>query len=605
MVQYSAPFEDYQFLLHDLLKVGEHRDWPGFADLDADFTGDILRALGAFHENVMHPVNRIADEEGAHFENGQVQTPAVFKDLAAAYRESGWLGLGVSESLGGAGMPPVLTTALSEFSSSTCQSFRMYFSFCAPAAEMLNALADDWIKTHVVPRLVAGDWTATMAMTEAHCGTDLRQMRSRAVAGPDGTYRIRGSKMFISGGDNDLAENIAHIVLAKVPNEDGSVSDGLSDVNVFLVPKRQIDPETGALGQSNGVSVGSIEHKMGLAGSATCVMNFDDAVGYRIAATGRTGTAVNMAAMFFLMNYARVGVALAGVGYAEIAQQNAASYARERLSGRAVTGPHQPDAAADPIIVHPDIRRLLLSSRAFAEGGRALAAKVAFMQSVAKFSDDAAARDQAVDLMEVMTPTLKAYFTDKGFDATNDCLQVFGGHGYVAEHGMEHFVRNVRVGQLYEGANGIQAIDLVNRKLTARDGRAHKTFFDTIYAFVEEHANWPEMAEFTGPLAIALSRLETLVEQAREAGENDPVAPLSAAYDILTGFGIVAVGWTWAEVASLVLSRQAQHLTEEQGARKLALARVWMDREFPLLAAFQERAQGANGDLMALDAALI
>jgi alkylation response protein AidB-like acyl-CoA dehydrogenase len=605
MPSYAAPVDDYVFLLHDYLKIHAHKDMPGFADFDPEFTRDVLANVGQFHEEVLHPANQAADEEGAHMVDGQVRTPSQFKDLARHYRESGWLAMSVSEELGGAGFPPVMGVPLGEFGVSAAHSFRMYFSFCAPAAEMLNALADDWIKAHVVPRLVAADWTATMAMTESHCGTDLRQMRTKAEQNPDGTWRVTGSKMFISGGDNDLAENVVHIVLAKVPGEDGKLANDLSTVNVFMVPKFKIDPQTGELAGPNGVTVTSIEHKMGLGGNATCVMNYQDAIGYRIAAPGKTGAAANMAAMFFLMNHARVGTAMTGVGYTEIAQQNAADYARERISGRAATGPVNPEGAADPIIVHPDIRRLLLGSRAFAEGGRAMAVKIAFMQSLARHTTDEAEKARLTDIMDVMTPVMKAYFTDKGFESANACLQVLGGHGYIADYGLEHFVRNVRVGQIYEGANGIQAIDLVKRKLTAKQGRARASFFGAITDFIAAQSGTAEMAEFTTPLKTALATLGDTLDKANAADEADPNALNSGAYDILTMFGTVALGWAWAEMASLIIAGDTEHLSEPAKTRKLALARLWMRREMPLVAALGERALQSSDALMAVDSDLV
>ncbi|MCZ4291590.1 acyl-CoA dehydrogenase [Hoeflea alexandrii] len=604
MPTYCAPVEDYLFLLHDVARVHEFGDLPGFADLDPEFTAAMLRSLAEFHEEVLHPVNLAADAEGARLVEGRVHTPGPYKALAQAYRDSGWLSAGISESIGGAGLPPVMTVAVSEFGVATAQSLRMYFSFCAPAAEMLTAFGADWMKAHVVPNLVRGNWTATMAMTESHCGTDLRQIRTRAVELSDGTWRLSGSKMFISGGDNDLADNVVHIVLAKVPNAEGKLANDLSTVNVFLVSANRLDQETGALTGPNGVTVGSIEHKMGLGGNATCVLNFDDCVAHRIAAPGQ-GTAANMAAMFFLMTYARIGVALSGVGYTEIAQQNAANYARERLSGRALSGIVNPDGPADPIIAHADIRRLLLGARSFTEGGRALAVKMALMQSQAKHAADKDERKRLNDIMDVLTPVMKAYFTDKGYQSVNDCQQVLGGHGYIADHGLEHFVRNARVGQIYEGANGIQAIDLVRRKLRANEGRARTAFFAAVSDLIDQHAGDPLMREFIAPLETALAVLTAVLDRTEDAEQGNPEASGVAAYDILTMFGITAIGWAWAEIASVVLKNGAAHLTEAGGKRKLALARLWMEREMPQVTGLASRALNGVGALMDLDSELI
>lgn len=604
MPTYCAPVEDYLFLLHDVARVHELGALPGFADLEPEFTTAMLRSLAEFHEEVLHPVNLAADAEGARLVEGRVRTPGPYKALAQAYRDSGWLSAGISESIGGAGLPPVITVAISEFGVATAQSFRMYFSFCAPAAEMLTAFGAEWIKAHVVPNLVQGNWTATMAMTEAHCGTDLRQIRTRAVEQADGTWRLSGSKMFISGGDHDLTDNVVHIVLAKVPSAEGKLENDLSTVNVFLVSANRLDEETGALIGPNGVSVGSIEHKMGLGGNATCVLNFDNCVAHRIAAPGH-GTAANMAAMFFLMNYARIGVALSGVGYTEIARQNAANYARERLSGRALSGIVNPDGPADPIIVHPDIRRLLLGARSFAEGARALGIKMALMQSLAKHLSDKVERDRLNDIMDVLTPVMKAYFTDKGYQSVNDCQQVLGGHGYIADHGLEHFVRNARVGQIYEGANGIQAIDLVRRKLRAHEGRARTAFFGAISDFIAQHAGDQQMREFTAPLEAALPVLTNMLNRTEDAEQRNPEASGVAAYDILTMFGITAIGWAWAEIASVILKNGATHLTEAGRQRKMALARLWMEREMPQVAGLASRALNGVDSLMDMDANLI
>lgn len=600
MPSYHAPTDDYVFALHQVLRVHERNDLPGFADLTPEFTSEVLRAAAKFHEEVLHPLNLPADTEGARFDNGRVTTPAGFRQAWQAYKEAGWHRMALPTAIGGEGLPPVLGVPLSEMGDAAAHSFRMYGGFCAPVAHMLSHLGAPWMRDHVLPKLVAGDWTATMCLTESHCGTDLRQLRTRAIEQADGSWRLSGTKIFISSGDHDLTDNIIHIVLAKVPDANGRVPSGLGAVNVFLVSKHTIDPASGELGSLNGVNVTSIEHKMGIAGSATCVLNFENAVAWRLADAGQTGTSSNMAAMFLLMNYARTGVAMSGVSYADIAWQNAAAYARERLSGRAARGPRNPEGPADPIIVHPDIRRLLLKSRAFAEGGRTLALRMALQQSVAEASADPAERECARDLLELMTPVMKAYFTDQGFEATNACLQVLGGHGYVHDYGLEQFVRNARIGQLYEGANGIQAIDLVTRKLGAHGGRAGRTFLQTIADFVERHRADPAMDEFTAPLRAGSDHLASALQQLQANSAENPDAPGLAAYDILTMFGILALGWTWAEIAAAVLELQRQDRATRAPEHKLTLARVWMQHEMPLMAAFAARVRLKGSALMEL-----
>lgn len=606
MPSYRAPVEDWQFLLHDVLHVERHAALPGFADLTPEFTAEVLNAAARFHVEVLHPLNQKGDAQGACFADGQVRTPDGFRAAWQAYRAAGWHRLGLAEALGGAGLPPIMSVPMSELRIATGHSFSMYNSFCAPSARMLAALGQPWMREHVVPRLSDGDWTATMCMTEPQAGTDLRQLATRAEPQPDGSWRLTGHKIFISGGEHDLTDNIVHIVLAKVPDAAGRLPPGLAAVNVFMVSKRLIDPATGALGGPNGVRARSIEHKMGIEGSATCALDFEGAVGWRIADDRRSGTSANMAPMFLLMNYARVGTAMSGVAYAEIACQNAADYARERLSGRAAGEPRYPDRPADPIIVHVDVRRLLLEARSFAEGARAGAMRAALWQSIAEHAADPAERERAGDLLEVLTPVMKAFFTDRGFDATVACQQVLGGHGYVKDYGLEQFVRNARIGQLYEGANGIQAVDLLHRKLAAHGGRAQRHFMDGVAAFVEAHRDDPRLAEFVAPLAAAHARLQrTLDWIAREAG-SAPGKADAAAYDLLTAIGIVYLGWTWAEIAAVVGGDAACGFAgAAERQRKFQLARVWMQRQMPLVDGLCLRIESGNDSLFALSDAAI
>jgi len=606
MPNYTAPTADWQFLLHDVLRVQDHADLPGFADLSPDFTEQVLDAAAKFHQEVLHPLNLKGDAEGARIVNGQVHTPTGFVQAWNAYREAGWHRLSLPVALGGAGLPPVMAVPVSELRAATGHSFSMYSSFCAPTASMLSKLAPGWIRTHVVPKVSAGEWTATMGMTEPQAGTDLRQLTTRAVPQPDGSWRISGRKIFISGGDHDLTENIVHVVLAKVPDEQGRIATGLSSVNVFLVSKRMIDPETGRLGGPNGVVARSIEHKMGIEGSATCVLDFEDAVAWRIADERRSGSSANMAPMFLLMNYARVSTAMSGVGYAEIARQNAADYARERLSGRAGDTPRQPGSVADPIIAHADVRRLLLESRSFAEGARAGAMRAALWQSVAEHATDSVERQRAADLLEVLTPVMKAFFTDRGFDATVACQQVLGGHGYIKDYGIEQYVRNARIAQLYEGANGVQAMDLVQRKLAANGGRAQQTFLETLAQSMATHRATAALAEFVHPLEAAHARVSATLRGLDADRVNRPDWVAAAAYDLLTALGILYVGWNWLEMAAALENSPAPAMEDpERRQVKTVLARVWVQRQVPLIDGLCQRIESGNACLMALSDAVI
>lgn len=598
MPSYRAPVEDGLFLLRDVLRVHTLDHLPGFADLTPEFCAGVLEAAAHIHEHLLHPLNRAGDEEGAHFENGRVRTPTGFRAAWQTYREAGWSRLSVPVALGGAGLPAVIGTLVGEMRTATAHSFSMYGAFAGIAARMLAALGSPWMREHVVPRLVAGDWTATMCMTEAQAGTDLRQLRTRALPQPDGSWRVSGSKIFISGGDHDLTDNIVHIVLAKVPDEQGRLPDSLAAVNAFLVSKRMIDPHTGVAGEPNRVGVTAIEHKMGIGGSATCAMDFDQAVAWRLADGGHQGSASNMAAMFMLMNAARMGTAMSGVAYAEIARQNAADYARQRLAGRAPERAHTPGQPADPIIAHPDVRRLLLGTRSFAEGARAAALRVALLQAVAETGPDPAERAAARDVVELLQPVMKAYFTDKGFEGANAALQVLGGHGYVRDHGLEHFVRNARIGQLYEGANGIQALDLVQRRLAGGRRRGWDSLLGSMQSTIDRARAHPALQVQAQAMAQATLAVDAAV---RGLDGLSPTQAAAGAYDMLTSIGILVVAWNWLEVG---LTLQRPEVTAAVGEafvrRKQVLAALWLQQELPAATMLCARAVAADTLLMAL-----
>ena len=613
MPSYKAPVEDFLFLFHELLAIEKRTDLPGFADLTPDMTAAILEGGAKFCEEVLQPLNQVGDEEGCYLENGVVRTPKGFKEAFRAYADGGWNKLGVAEELGGANLPSVITFAFSEMGSSSNQAFAMYPGLTGAALGALWATGEDWMRDHVAQRMADGDWAGTMCLTEPHCGTDLKLMKTRAVKQDDGSYRLTGTKIFISGGDQDITDNIIHMVIAKLPNDEGKFVDDLGTVNFFMVPKMLVDEKTGKITGPNGVSVGAVEKKMGIKGNATCVMNFDNAVAYHLkgrapekkAEDGKVvkSKSAGMAGMFGMMNGARMGVGIQGIAAGEVAYQNGVAYANDRLAGRSLTGAKNPDGPADPIMVFPDVRRLLISSRAFVEGARALAMYTSFLFSVARSSKDEAERQEAEDLSQLFTPVIKAYFTDKGFEAANASMQVFGGHGYIRDNGMEQFVRDARINQVYEGANGIQALDLVARKMTSKGGRATLAYFAKLEAFIKENEGDAEMKIYIDALRTGYGRLgEAAGWLMANAPKNYDNAG-AASYDILNIFGTVTLAWMWAQMAKVSLTK----LKEGTGnpdfyKRKLTLARYWAEREVPMTAGWLERAKAGSEGLMELDA---
>jgi alkylation response protein AidB-like acyl-CoA dehydrogenase len=485
MVSYAAPLDDIRFLLYDLLDYeGEVAALPGYEEASRDLVDAVLEEGAKFCENELLPLNRPGDEAGCSFENGVVRTPEGFKELYEAFCEAGWNGLSLNPEYGGQGLPKTLQFVMTELICSSNISFGMYPGLTHGACNALEMHGSDEQKKAFLPNMIHGRWSGTMCLTEPHCGTDLGLIRTRAEPEGDGKYRITGTKIFISAGEHDLAENIVHLVLAKLPD----APEGSKGISLFIVPKFLVQ-EDGSLGARNGVSCGSIEHKMGIKASSTCVMNFDEAEG-TLVGEPHSG----MAKMFTMMNVARLDVGIQGLGLAETAYQSAAAYAKERLQGRSLAGPAYPDKPADPIIVHPDVRKNLLTMRALNEGARALALWVAIAVDVAEKHPDEKKRQEADDLVALMTPIIKSFFTDAGFEVTNLGMQVFGGHGYIREHGMEQLVRDARIAQLYEGTNGIQALDLVGRKLGQNMGRLLRRFFHPVLGYVEAgmaKPNWP------------------------------------------------------------------------------------------------------------------
>ena len=586
MPSYTAPTKDMQFVLHDLLKVTE-TGIPGYDELEADFTSAVLEEAGKITSEVLAPLNPVGDTEGCTFENGVVRTPTGFKAAFEQVKEGGWPGLDCDPEYGGQGMPYILGTAVGELFSAANQAFTMYQGLTHGAYSAIHAHGTDAQKAKYLPRMVSCDWTGTMNLTEPHCGTDLGLMRTRAEPQGDGSYRITGQKIFISAGDHDMAENIIHLVLARIPGG----PDGIKGVSLFIVPKFLVNDD-GSLGGRNAVSVGKIEEKMGIHGNATCVMNYDGATGYLLGTEHK-----GMRAMFTMMNEARLGVGMQGLAQAEIAYQNALAYAKDRLQGRDVTGAKNPDGPADPIIVHPDIRRNLMDQKSFAEGARAFLLWGAMLIDQSHRSQDA----DALGLISLLTPVIKGFLTDKGLEMTVQAQQVYGGHGYIEEWGMSQYVRDARITQIYEGANGVQALDLVGRKLAQDGGKHVMAFFEMVKGFCKDNAGIEGMAEFTEPLKKASKDLQAAGIYFMQHGMKNPNHALAGSYDFMHLFGHVCVGLIWAQMAKAAKDALASGASDGVFYEtKLATGRYYMARQLPATALHLSRIETGADTVMAL-----
>jgi alkylation response protein AidB-like acyl-CoA dehydrogenase len=591
MTTYKAPLRDYRFVLEELLEVEQLAKLPGYAEATPEIFRAVLEEGGKLCEEVLFPLNRSGDEEGCTYENGTVTTPKGFKAAYDTFREGGWTALGCDPEYGGQGLPHTLNFCLEEMICSANFSFGMYPGLSHGAYRAIHLHGSAEQKAKYLPHLVDGTWSGTMCLTEPHCGTDLGLIRTKAEPAGDGTYKITGTKIFISAGEHDLTDNILHLVLARLPDAPA----GIRGISLFLVPKFLVG-EDGALGARNGVRCGSIEHKMGIKASATCVMNFEAAEGTLV---GKPHS--GMRAMFTMMNSARLGVALQGLGIGEIAYQSARAYAADRLQGRALSGTKAPEKPADPLIVHPDIRRMLLTMKAHNEAARALASWIGLSIDVAEKHPDGAEREAAEDLVALMTPVLKSYFTDSGFAAANLGVQIMGGHGYIREYGMEQLVRDARIAQIYEGANGIQALDLVGRKLPMHNGRLLRRFFHPVDAFVAAHKSDAAMQEFILPLAKALGKLQQATVMVAQRGLKDPEEAGAAASDYLKLFALTAFAFMWARMAKIALAKEAgEEAWFYKG--KLAAARFFMARILPETSSLLTIISAGAKPLMALDA---
>ncbi|CAO3453051.1 Acyl-CoA dehydrogenase 2 [fadN-fadA-fadE operon] (EC 1.3.8.7) [Azospirillum argentinense] len=544
---YKAPLEDVRFVLDEIVGAGKLAELPGYEDATPDLIAQVLEEGAKLCEEVLFPLNQSGDGEGCSFENGVVRTPKGFKEAYGTYIEAGWQGLSCDPAYGGQGLPKLVNTMLEEFICSANLSFGMYPGLSLGAYNALSTYGSEELKQRFLGRLVDGTWAGTMCLTEPHCGTDLGLIRTKAVPQEDGSHKITGTKIFISAGEHDLTENILHLVLARLPDAPA----GTRGISLFLVPKF-LPNEDGGVGPRNGVACGSIEHKMGIKASATCVLNFEDATGWLVGEPHK-----GMRAMFVMMNAARLAVGIQGLGVAEVSYQNAVAYAKERLQGRSLKGTAHPDKPADPIIVHPDVRRNLLTARAYTEGARALGALVGYKLDVAEKHADEKTRKEADEFVQLMTPIVKALFTDIGFESANIAVQVHGGHGFIWETGVEQYVRDARICQIYEGTNGIQALDLVGRKLPQDMGRLLRRFFHPVGAEIEADMETEELAEFVLPLAKAFAKLQQATAIIAQKGLKDPEEAGAAATDYLRLFGLVALGWMWLRMVKAARSKLA------------------------------------------------
>ncbi|MFT5343284.1 MAG: alkylation response protein AidB-like acyl-CoA dehydrogenase [Paracoccaceae bacterium] len=591
MTRYTAPTKDMQFLLHDVLKITES-GIPGYDDLEADFTNAVLEEAGKISSQVLQPLNAVGDKEGCVLENGAVRTPTGFKDAFEQMKEGGWTGLDMPEQYGGQNMPAVIATSVGGMFSSANMAFTMYQGLTHGAASAILAHGTDQQKDTFLPKMVACDWTGTMNLTEPHCGTDLGLMRTKADPQGDGSYKITGQKIFISSGEHDLADNIIHLVLAKIAGG----PDGIKGVSLFIVPKFLVN-EDGTLGDRNGASCGMLEEKMGIHGNSTCVMNFDGATGYLLGLEHK-----GMRAMFTMMNEARLGVGMQGMALADVAYQNAVDYAKDRLQGRAVTGVENPNGPADPLIVHPDIRRSLMDQKSFVEGARAFIAWGAMMIDQAHRSNDA----DADGLVSLLTPIIKGFLTDQGYDMTIKAQQVFGGAGYIEESGMSQFTRDARIAMIYEGANGVQALDLVGRKLAVDGGKHVMAFFEVVKSFIKDNSGADEGfdRDFLEPLKAGSKDLQAAAMYFVQNGMKNPNNALAGSTDFMHMFGHVCLGLMWARMGKAANDALASGASDAAFYEtKLTTGRYYMARQLPATSLHLTRIQSGADTVMALDAA--
>ena len=595
MQVYKAPLRDMRFVLHELHDSNETAQLPGLEDMTPELIDSILEEAGKFTENVLLPINASGDEEACTYENGVVRTPKGFKEAYRAFADGGWTAMAADPAFGGQGLPEILNKQVEEMISATNTSFGLYPGLTHGAYQAILDHGTEELKQRYLPKMVDGTWSGTMCLTESHCGTDLGMLRTKAVPQPDGSYKLTGSKIFISAGEHDLTENIIHLVLARMPDAPA----GVKGISLFLVPKFVPD-DAGGPGARNGVVCTSIEHKMGIRANASCQLSFDDATGWLIGEPHK-----GLRAMFTMMNSERLSVGIQGLGAAEASYQGAVFYAKDRIQGRSLSGAKARDKQADPIIVHPDVRRMLMTIRAYTEGCRALGGWVAReLDQVARTPDPHAKRD-AEDFTALMTPIVKALFSDIGFEMSSVGMQVYGGHGYIRDHGMEQYVRDARISMIYEGTNGIQALDLVGRKLPANMGRSLRGFFHPVSAFIEAHREHPQLAPMVKALERAFGALQLATTHVATAGMRDPEEAGAAATDYLRLFGLVALGFMWARSAEVSL-RKLPTANGDAGfyRAKLTTAQFYMERLLPQAGALYLGIKSGKQAMMAMDEAM-
>ena len=545
MATYTAPLRDMKFVYRELFNGDDLANLPGYADFSPDVVDAVLEEAGKLASEVLFPLNRSGDEEGCTFENGVVRTPKGFKEAYAQFIAGGWTGLGADPEYGGQGAPKALNMLVEEMICSANMSFGMYPGLTHGAYNALKLYGTDEQRALYLPKFTDGTWSGTMCLTEPQCGTDLGLVRTKAEPQADGSYNLTGTKIFISAGEHDLTQNIVHLVLARLPD----APPGIRGISLFISPKF-LPKDDGTPGARNGASCGAIEHKMGIKASATCVINFDSAKGWLVGEKNK-----GMRAMFAMMNTARLGVGVQGLGLSEISYQGALLYARERLQGRSLKGTVSPEKPADSLIVHPDVHKNLLTMKALTEGIRALVMWVSTSQDKAEKAATEAERQQHDDLIQFLTPVVKGFGTDAGFDNANLGVQIFGGHGYIREHGMEQYVRDARSTQIYEGTNGIQALDLVGRKMTAHYGRYMRAFFHPVQQFIEDNITDPQMEEIVTALAQGFGSLQAAVGQIAQKGMSNPNEAGAGATDLLKLLSYVSVGFMWARMAKLAFGK--------------------------------------------------
>lgn len=594
MPVYKAPMRDTRFVVNEVLKLESYGNLPGFENASADIVDAIIEEGGKFAAEVLAPLNLVGDREGCtRHPDGSVSTPTGFKEAMDKFREAGWSTLSAPPELGGQGMPHILGFVLEEFTSSANHSFGMYPGLTNGAVSAIMVKGSPEQQAKYLPKMIANQWLGTMNLTEPHCGTDLGMIRTKAIPQVDGSYEITGTKIFISAGEHDLSKNIIHLVLAKTPD----APDGPKGISLFIVPKVLVNDD-GSLGARNAVSCGGLEHKMGIHGNATCVMNYDGAKGWMVGEENK-----GLAAMFIMMNAARLGVGIQGLAQAEVAYQNAVVYANERRQGRALTGPAEPQEKADPIFVHPDVRRMLMDAKAFTEGMRALYLWGSLHADLARKAASEEERTAADDLLSLLTPVIKGYGTDKGFETCVQMQQVFGGHGYVGEHGVEQFVRDCRITQIYEGTNGIQAMDLVGRKLAQNGGRAVQALFAIVDKECTDAKARPELARLGEALEAANADLKAATMWFMQNALMNPNQAGAGAHHYMHIMGIVALGSMWIRMGEVALEALAAGTTDKAFYEaKLTTARYFAERFCPDTAALRRKIEAGSETLMELPA---